>query len=146
VPEFPQFDPSVGEAAKGYRDQTGLGAFLGITTSEVGPGRMRCGLDVRPELLNPFGMLHGGVLSALVDHILGAVCYPVIPKGTWSATTEFKINLVAPVRDGSVEAAAEILSMSKRTAIIRIDVTNGDRLVALAQGTVTLQPPRPGPA
>jgi 1,4-dihydroxy-2-naphthoyl-CoA hydrolase len=140
--EFPEFDAAVAESARGYRDQTGLGGFLGITTAEVGPGRMRCGLDVRPELLNPFGMLHGGVISALVDHMLGAVCYPVIPKGTWSATTEFKINLVAPVREGRVEAAAEILSMSKRTAIVRIDVTNQERVVALAQGTVTLQPPR----
>ncbi len=146
MPDFPDFDPRTAEAASGHRDITGLGGFLGITTLDVGPGRMRCGLDVRPDLLNPFGMMHGGVVAALVDHILGAVCYPVIPKGTWSATTEFKVNLVAPVREGTVEAVAEILSMSKRTAVVRIDVTNGDRLVALAQGTVTLQPPKAPPA
>ncbi len=143
MPDFSLFNPAVAEFSRGYEDKTGLGGFLGIRTVDVGPGTMRCALDVRPELLNPFGMMHGGVVSALIDHILGAVCYPVIPQGTWSATTEFKVNLVAPVREGTVEAAAEICSMSKRTAIVRIDVSNGDRLVALAQGTVTLQPPRP---
>jgi uncharacterized protein (TIGR00369 family) len=131
--------------AANYEDRTGLGAFLGIRVVEIGPGTMRCALTVRDELLNPFGMMHGGVIAALVDHMLGAVCYPVIPKGTWSATTEFKLNLLAPVRDGEVEGAAEILSMTKRTAVVRIDVRNGDRLVALAQGTVTLQPPKPAP-
>ena len=142
MPEFPNFDPASAAAASDYEDRTGLGSFLGIKVLDVGPGTMRCGLSVRDDLLNPFGMLHGGVVTALVDHILGSVCYPVIPRGTWSATTEFKVNLLAPTRDGELLADAEILSMTRRTAVVRIDVRNNDRLVALAQGTVTLQPPK----
>ena len=143
MPDFPDYDPTFADAATGYREPEGLSAFLGFETLELSPGRMRCGLDVRPDLMNPFGTMHGGVVSALVDHVLGAVCYPVIVKGAWAATTEFKLNLVAPVREGRVEAAAEILSLSKSTAVVRIDVTNGERLVALAQGTVTIKAPRP---
>ena len=142
APEFPDYDPAVAEASKTYPDHTGLAAFLGISVVDAGPGTMRGRIVVRDDLLNPFGMMHGGVVSALVDHLLGSVCYPVIPRGWWSATTEFKLNLLAPVRDGTVDGIAEILAKSKRTAIVRIDVVNGDRLVALAQGTVTLQPPR----
>jgi uncharacterized protein (TIGR00369 family) len=73
VPEFPDFNAATAEAASGHHDKTGLGGFLGITTIDLGPGRMRCGVEVRPDLLNPFGMMHGGVISALVDHVLGAV-------------------------------------------------------------------------
>ncbi len=142
MPDFPNFDPDTAAAAANFEDRTGLGAFLGINVLDVGPGTMRCTLAVRDELLNPFGMLHGGVVTALIDHVLGAVCYPVIPRGTWSATTEFKVNLLAPIRDGDVVADAEIVSMTRRTAVVRIDVQNNDRLVALAQGTVTLQPPK----
>jgi len=144
MPEFPDYDPSIAAAAAGYRDQTGIGAFLGITTDDVGPGTMRCSVAVRDDLLNPFGLMHGGVVSALCDHMLGAVCFPVIPRGTWSATQEFKLNLVAPVRDGTVIADAQIMSMSKRLVVVRIDVANradngSERVVALAQGTVSLQ-------
>lgn len=147
MPEFPDYDPSIADAAAGYRDETGIGAFLGITTDEVGPGTMRCSVVVRDDLLNPFGLMHGGVVSALCDHMLGAVCFPVIARGTWSATQEFKLNLLAPVRNGVIHAAAQIMSMSKRVVVVRIDVTNHDdsgseRLVALAQGTVSLQMPR----
>lgn len=142
MPDFPDFDPAIAEAVRNRRDETGMGGFLGITTLEVGPGTMRCGLDVRPELMNPFGVMHGGVVSALVDHILGAVCYPVVPQGTWVATTEFKLNLVAPVREGTVEASAEIVAMSRSSGVVRIEVTNGGRVVAVAQGTVTLKAPR----
>lgn len=147
MPEFPDYDPSIAAAAAGYQDQTGIGAFLGITTDEIGAGTMRCSVVVRDDLLNPFGLMHGAVVSALCDHMLGAVCFPVIPRGTWSATQEFKLNLLAPVRDGTVNADARIMSMSKRVVVVRIDVTNRrddntERLVALAQGTVSLQTPQ----
>ena len=133
---------------------TGLPAYLGIRTIEMGPARMIAELDVREELLNPFGSAHGGVIAGLVDHVLGMVLYPVIERGKWAATTEFKINLLAPVTAGRVEAAADVVSMSRRLAVVRIDVHNvvpddvgtGDRrrLVAVAQGTSTIVAPKTG--
>lgn len=142
--EFETYDPAVADAAlKGSSLVTGLPAYLGIRTVDIGPGTMTAELDVRPELLNPFGTAHGGVLTALVDHVLGAVLYPIIPRGAWAATTEFKVNLLAPVRDGVLRARSEVLALTKRTAVVRIDATNGDRLVGLAQGTVTISPPKP---
>ena len=106
---------------------------------------MTAEIEVRPDLLNPFGSLHGGVLSALVDHVLGAVLYPLIPRGTWAATTEFKLNLIAPVREGRLVARSEIIAMSRRTAVVRIDVHNGERLIGAAQGTVTITEPTSTP-
>jgi uncharacterized protein (TIGR00369 family) len=120
----------------------GLPGYLGIRTVDVGPGRLVAGLPVRPELLNPFGSLHGGAVAALVDHVLGLVLYPVIQPGAWAATTEFKLNLLAPVREGELTAEAVIVSMTKRTAVVQITVTNQDRLAGLAQGTVLVMPPR----
>lgn len=123
----------------------GLPAFLGIRTVSVEPGRLTCELPVTEELLNPFGAAHGGVVSALIDHALGAVCFPVVPRGTWPATQEFKLNFLAPARPGPMVADAAIVSLSKRTAIVRIDVANDGRLVCAAQGTVALMPPRSSP-
>jgi uncharacterized protein (TIGR00369 family) len=97
---------------------------------------------VRDESLNPFGNLHGGVLASLCDHVLGTVCYPVIPPGAWAATTEFKLNYLAPVTAGSLSAVAQIVSLTKRTAVVRIEVDNDGRQVCLAQGTVLVMPPK----
>src|SRR6202011_2893196 len=128
----------------------GLPAYLGIRTVDVGPARMVAELEVRDELLNPFGSAHGGVVAGLVDHVLGSVLYPVIERGQWAATTEFKINLIASVRSGVLRAGATIVSMTRRTAVVQIEVTNDGALAALAQGTVTIPQrrtePAPGPA
>lgn len=142
--EFETYDADLARSVlKGSTGLTGLPAYLGIVTTDVGPGTMTAELEVRAELLNPFGTAHGGVLTALVDHVLGSVLYPVIPRGAWAATTEFKVNLLAPVRDGVLRARSEILALTTRTAVVRIDVTNHDRLVGLAQGTVTVSQPKP---
>jgi len=121
---------------------TGLPGFLGVRFSEFGPGCLRAELAVRPELLTPFGNMHGGVLSAVCDHVLGCVCYPHMKPGWWAATTEIKLNLLAPVSRGTVVAQAEIVSMTRSTAVVQIQLSNEGRLVCLAQGTVLIREPR----
>jgi uncharacterized protein (TIGR00369 family) len=142
--DFEHYDAKLGDAlAATHDDAGGLTGYLGMRAVHSGPGELDVEVDVRPELLTPFGNLHGGVLAALCDHVLGTVCYPVIPRGSWAATTEFKLNYLAPVTEGALRAEARIESLTKRTAVVRIRVLNGDRQVCLAQGTVLVMPPRP---
>jgi 1,4-dihydroxy-2-naphthoyl-CoA hydrolase len=141
-PSIP-FDETIAKRFLGHaKGGGGLPVYLGFELSDAGPGYMIGRFDVREELLTPFGNMHGGVLSAFCDHLLGCVCYPAMKPGQWAATTEFKINLTAPVTTGTVEGRAEIVALSRTQAIVRIDVSNEGRLVAMAQGTVTLRDPR----
>lgn len=135
------FDPDLAARIAGADPASagGLPAFLGIRVVECGPGVLTARIDVGPSLLTPFGAAHGGVLAALVDHVLGAVCYPLIPRGAWAATTEFKVNYLAPVRGGPLEASAQVVSLGKRTAVVRIEAHSGGELVGIAQGTVTIR-------
>lgn len=143
VPAFDTYDDHVAATmVEGALQLTGIPAYLDIKIVEVGPGSLTATLDVGDELLNPFGSAHGGTLAALVDHVLGAVLYPLIPRGSWAATTEFKLNLVAPVRVGTLRATATVESLTKRTGVVRIVAVSGERLVGLAQGTVTISRPK----
>jgi 1,4-dihydroxy-2-naphthoyl-CoA hydrolase len=145
-PSFDTYDPAVAQAMVLSMPLTGIPEYLDIRVTDVGPGTMTAELEVRPELLNPFGSAHGGVLAALMDHVLGAVLYPLIAPGAWAATTELKLNFLAPIRDGVLEARSEVISLTRRTAVVRIAATNGDRLVGAAQGTVTISEPRRNPS
>lgn len=142
MPKEIPFNEKVAARFMENSDVPGLPEFLGISIVDAGPGTMTGRLEVRDELLTGFGNMHGGVLSALCDHMLGCVCYPAMQKGQWAATTEFKINLTAPVSQGVVEATATIINLSRTQAVVRIDVTNEDRVTAIAQGTVTIRDPR----
>ncbi len=142
APKF-EYNEAVAASFLSNRERSGgLHEFLGFETVGVGPGEMHGRFKVRDELLTGFGNMHGGVLSAFCDHLLGTVCYPVMKKGQWAATTEFKINLTRPVTKGTVDGYATILNMGRTQAVVRIDVHNEGRLCAMAQGTVTIMAPR----
>jgi 1,4-dihydroxy-2-naphthoyl-CoA hydrolase len=79
------------------------------------------------------------VLAALCDHLLGCVCYPHMKPGQWAATTEFKLNYLAPVSEGAVVAEATIVALTRSTAVVRIEARNGERTACIAQGTVLIR-------
>ena len=139
-----RFDRRVADRMLATNDAAvGLSTLLGMRLDRFDAGYLRASFEVRPELLTPFGNLHGGAIAALVDHVLGCVLYPHMGKGQWAATTEFKLNYLNPVSDGTVVAEARIVNLTRRSAVVRIDVENSQRPVAAAQGTVTIVDPKP---
>lgn len=138
-----QFDQRIADGfLRVSKDVTGLPAYLGVEIVELGPGKLVATMDARPELLTPFGTLHGGVMAGLVDHVLGCVLYPLMQRGQWAATTEFKLNYLAPVKSGTLRAESRVVALGKRTAVVQVDVTSADgKPVCVAQGTLLVSDP-----
>jgi uncharacterized protein (TIGR00369 family) len=126
----------------GRLTDTGVPGFLGIRFTAVEPGRCVAEVDVGDALLNPFGAAHGAVLASLVDHLLGSAVIPIVPRGTWPATLEFKVNYLAPVRPGPLRATAKVVSLSRRTAVVSVECESDGRPVGTALGTIALTPPK----
>jgi uncharacterized protein (TIGR00369 family) len=141
-PKFEHYDEGIAKAMMRANEAvTGLPQYLGAQLVEFSPGRLVGTMEVRPELLTPFGTLHGGVMAGFVDHILGCVLYPLMQRGQWAATTEFKLNYLAAIRGGTLTAESTVVSLTRRTAVVRVDVTNGDQLACVAQGTLMITDP-----
>ena len=121
----------------------GLPGYLGIEMVRFGPGQLWCTAQVTEELLTPFGNVHGGVLAAIIDHITGVVVYPLMKPGQWAATTEVKLNYIAPVQTGVLETESTVLAMTKRSAVVRGEIHYKGRLACAAQGTLTIVDPKP---
>ena len=121
----------------------GLPGYLGIELVAFEPGKLRCRATVTEELLTPFGNAHGGVLAAIVDHITGVVVYPLMKPGQWAATTEVKLNYIAPVQTGVLETESTVLAMTNRSAVVRGEIFYNGRLACAAQGTLTIVDPKP---
>jgi 1,4-dihydroxy-2-naphthoyl-CoA hydrolase len=73
--------------------------------------------------------------------VLGCVLYPLMQPGQWAATTEFKLNYLAAVKTGTLHAESTVVALGKRTAVVRVEVRNGERLVCVAQGTLLVSDP-----
>jgi 1,4-dihydroxy-2-naphthoyl-CoA hydrolase len=133
-------------ADEGASPLIGIPDYLRMRFSDVGPGWCVCDVELRPDLMNPAGVAHGAVVASLVDHTLGTTVISLIPAGSWPATLEFKLNYLAPARDGLLRARGEVRSITTRTAVVAVDCENQGRTVAVALGTIAITPPRNGPS
>lgn len=87
------------------------------------------------------GVVHGGVMAALVDTAGGLATYMALPRGTRTATIELKINYLEGVEGGVVTADARVVRMGRHIAVVDCDVHDeGERLVAKALMTFFVGP------
>jgi 1,4-dihydroxy-2-naphthoyl-CoA hydrolase len=133
-------------ADEGSMPLIGIPEYLGMQFTDVGPGWCVCEIEVRADLLNPAGVAHGAVVASLIDHTLGTTMFPLIPAGSWPATLEFKVNYLAPAREGTLSARGEVRAITQRTAVVAVECENGGRTVAIAMGTIAIAPPRTEPS
>jgi uncharacterized protein (TIGR00369 family) len=140
--EYDSFDPAIASALiKAHDAPGGLPGYLGITFRELTAGRLVAAMEVRSELITPMGAIHGGVMAGFVDHCLGCVLYPLMKRGQWAATTEFKLNYLRAVKAGTLTAESTVISMGRRSAVVRVDVSNDGKLACVAQGTLLISDP-----
>ena len=130
MPE-PSPDPGVGPFA----------ALLGVRRTAMADGRARFELDLRPEHLNPHGVVHGGVVYALADYAMGGALTSRLRPGERCATLEIKINYLAPVSGGQLAAEAWVVERTTRVGVLEARVLAADRVIALAIGTFFIQTP-----
>lgn len=95
---------------------------------------------VDPAHHNPNGVLHGGVLMALLDTAMGfEVARHARAGGKFNGVAEMSTRFLAPVREGLVRAEASIVKVGKRLAVVdgRALAPDGT-LVATASATHAL--------
>jgi acyl-CoA thioesterase len=125
-------------------EDPGVGPFadlLGLRRATM-DGRCHFEVTVRPEHMNPHGIVHGGVVYTLVDYAMGGAATSRLQPGERCATLEIKINYLAPVFGGRITAEAWVVARTARVAVLEARVQGGDRLVALATGSFYIQTPR----
>ncbi|HVU49294.1 MAG TPA: PaaI family thioesterase [Polyangia bacterium] len=115
---------------------------LGFVPREAGNGTAVWEYTVDPAHYNTNGVLHGGVLMALLDTAMGhAVAAMVAPQGRFNAAAQFNIHFFVPIKSGLVRARAEVKKLGKRLAVAEAEATDEDgRLLGVATSTHSLLP------
>ena len=107
--------------------------MMGIEIVEVGTGRCVARMTVRRDMLNGFGIAHGGLVTTLADSAFAFACNS---HNEVTVASGFSVDLLAPGREGDVlTASAEESNRAGRTGVYDIVITNqrGER-VALFRG------------
>jgi len=110
-----------------------FGERLGMSYTEVEPGRSSAVLNICDEHLNPTGVCHGGVLFTFADDSMGAALFALCPEGHHPSSNQLNIHLARSARSGDrITAETRVLSHGRRTALLESRLTDEEgRLVAL---------------
>ena len=108
--------------------------WLGIEVLEVREGHSKIKMTVRAEMINGFGIVHGGIAFSLADSAFAFACNN---RNVLSVALDTSINFTKPVHVGDILIAeAKELHNGKSTGLYHITITNHhDHVVALFKGT-----------
>ncbi|HET7509220.1 MAG TPA: PaaI family thioesterase [Solirubrobacterales bacterium] len=109
------------------------------------PDDARVRLPLRDDLRQPFGLLHGGVMSTLVESICSyATAEVVYDEGMAAMGQSINVSFIRPVTEGGVEVRAKARHRGRTTWLWQAEVLNDEgKVCALAQMTIAVRP-RPG--
>jgi len=109
------------------------------------PSEARVRLPIRDELRQPFGLMHGGVMSTLVESVCSkATAGAVWDDGMAAMGQSIDVSFIRPVTEGAVEVRARARHRGRTTWIWECEVLNDEgKLCALSRMTIAVRP-RPG--
>ena len=112
-----------------------FGELIGLEFTAIGEGRSSCELEVRTELFNPHGVLHGGAVYAMADTGMGGALYTMLEENELCTTVEIKIAYFTAVKTGKLVCETRVIDRSRRIATMESEVSRDGELVAKALGT-----------
>lgn len=112
--------------------------LVGARLVAFGDGEAALEVDIREELHQQNGFVHGGVLAYAADNALTFAAGTAL--GPAVLTSGFSIQYVRPAAGRTLIARARVVHAGRRQATVRCDLltVEGEResLCAVAQGTV----------
>ena len=87
--------------------------------------------------LQPFGFVHGGVFSSIVDAAAFWAVYPEVDEGAGMTSVDLKLNYLAPCSGGKLIAKGRRIKLGKTLGLGKAEVTDQEGRI-LAHGTSTL--------
>jgi uncharacterized protein (TIGR00369 family) len=115
----------------------GLDKLLGFDYAELGPDRVVVRFEVRPELLQPFGLVHGGVYCSVVESAAS------VGAGLWYGDAGQVVgvanhtNFLRAARSGTMTAVATPIHRGRSQQLWLVEVSD-DAGRVVARGEVRL--------
>jgi uncharacterized protein (TIGR00369 family) len=128
-----------------HRFETGDLAFspitatLGLQITTIEKGRARGTVKFDPKFANPAKVMQGGIISAILDDVMGFAVASTMSLDETGTGLELKTSFFGAVREGEYTAEGYIQKRGKRIVFTEATLTDSEgNLVAKASSTFAL--------
>ena len=113
----------------------GVSRFFGIRWEHADTAR----LTIRPDLINPAGLLSGAAAYALIDYCMGSALWKQTTEDERIATISISINYVQSATEGDIVCTTTLDRRNRSVGVLRSEVRHEDgRLLATAVGSFAI--------
>lgn len=108
---------------------------LGMVVEHVCPGHARVSMEIREDMVNGWGLCHGGLIASLADSAFALACNS---RGTVTVASGFQIEFLEPARLGEtlVAEAREVITRGG-SGVYDVTVRNATTAIAEFRGRST---------
>lgn len=128
-------------AAQINEGMVGFDRLYGLRILECGQERARAQVEVAEHLLQPAGLLHGGVLAAIAESLAStATALAVMGEGKAAMGLSNSTSFLRPITEGTVTAEAIRLHSGRTTWVWDVRFTDeAGRLCAVTRMTIAVR-------
>jgi uncharacterized protein (TIGR00369 family) len=116
--------------------------YIGTEWIRLDPDDARARVELRDELRQPYGLMHGGVYSTLVESLCSyATAAAVYEGGNIAVGQSIEVSFLRPVTSGHAEVRAVARHRGRTTWIWTAEIVDDEeKLCALAKMTMAVRP------
>jgi len=104
--------------------------LLGIELDEISEGVATLGLNVRQELKQNHGVVHGGAIASLIDTAMAFAIITMLAPGERVTTVDLTVSYLRPLTKGRITARAGVVRSGRRLLVVSADVFGDDGILA----------------
>ena len=104
--------------------------LLGIELDDISEGVATLGLDVRKELKQNHGVVHGGAIASLIDTAMAFAIITLLSPREKVTTVDLTVSYLRPLTKGRITARARVVRSGRRLFVVSADVFRDDGTLA----------------
>ncbi|HSJ17417.1 MAG TPA: PaaI family thioesterase [Solirubrobacterales bacterium] len=118
-----------------------LGELIGIEHLDAGDGEARARVAVADRILQPYGLVHGGVYPVVVETICSKATHEAVAEeGKVALGQSNSVTFLRPISAGHVNAFARARHRGRTSWVWQVEITDDDgRLCALGEMVVAVR-------
>ena len=125
-----------------WRDIPGFDGLYGLQIDSMSEEEITAHVDMRDELRQPAGLLHGGVLASMAESMATVATYFAVQDGGLTAQgLANQTSFLRPFLHGTIHAVARRRHRGRTTWVWEVEMSDDDgRLCALVRMTIAVRP------
>ena len=119
----------------------GFDRLYGLELISYGEDEARAQVEVRDELRQPAGLVHGGVFASIAETLASMATWAAVsPEGKTAQGLSNQTSFLRPIVEGTIHAVARRRHRGRTTWVWEVDITDDEgRLCALVRMTVAVR-------